>query len=103
MPNMEQRSQGRYRMNETALRSMPGGSPRPATLVNISSFGCLLESDLNIAPGTEILASLNAMFLICTARHSRPSSKGTFLIGASVARSWPKDEATTDQLEKSVA
>ena len=65
--------------------------PKPATVVSISPSGCLLESDINIAPGTEILASLNSMFLICTARHNRPSSKGTFLIGASVMRTWPKD------------
>ena len=92
MPTMEHRSQGRYRMNETALLSLPGMHPSPATLLNISASGCLLESDLDIAPGTEILATLSSMFLICTTRHSRPSSRGTFLIGAVVIRNWPKDK-----------
>jgi len=70
-------------------------------MVNISALGCLIESDLDIAPGTEILANLNWMFLTCTARHSRPSSNGTFLIGALVRNRWPKDEATAAHIEES--
>ena len=86
-------------MQETALLSVPGMHPSSGSLVNISASGCLIESEINIAPGTEILASLNSMFLICTARHSRPSSKGTFLIGALVTRRWPKDDAQPSPLD----
>ena len=89
-------------MNEAALLSIPGGSPSRATVLNISPSGCLIESDMDITPGTEILVSLKSIFLICKARYSRPSAKGTFLIGASVMRNWPKEEAPVDQLGKSL-
>lgn len=100
---MERRTQKRHKMNQSALLSIPGAPVSSATIMDISQSGCLIDSAVDITPGTEILASLNSIYLVCVTRHSRPSTHGTFRIGASVVRSWPKEESAGLKSEKSVA
>lgn len=98
---MDRRSHPRHKVNQPICLFIGGvndADPVPATLVDISASGCMFESDRCITPGTEILVDLSLMLLVCTVRHCRLSiAGGTFLTGASIVRSWPKDETKINQ------